>query len=146
MTEEEEWAERAVGRMLGLALTVASWSSSPEGRQHGCVLAAEGRYVIATGYNGPPSGEGYCDCAGKLKDYCLENCRAVHAEVNAVCNAARIGARTLGSIAYVTKKPCEPCRGALINAGVAAIFWLTPERGGEAYDFESREEEADRGR
>jgi len=125
-----------VERMTDLALVVSSWSSCPAGRQHGCVLAVDGRYVVATGYNGPPRGEDPCDCRGKPKDWCLKNCRAVHAEVNAVCNAAYVGARIRDCWAFVTKKPCGGCRGALKNAGLRGVVYLLPVEAGAPLEFD----------
>jgi len=86
----------------------------------------DGRYVISTGYNGPPAGTPHCDCDGKPKEYCLANCRAIHAEINAIANAAAIGIATgpnwRGVVAYVTKEPCRFCWGALTNAGIRYIW------------------------
>ncbi len=109
-------------RMADLAIFISKWSHCPEGRQHGCVLAVDGRFVISTGYNGPPRGSDYCDCEGKEKDYCLTTCRAIHAEINAIANTAALGISTKGVAAYVTKTPCKFCWGALCNAGVSQVW------------------------
>ncbi len=109
-------------RMVDIAVTVSTWSHCPQGRQHGCVLAVDGRFIISTGYNGPPRGSPYCDCDGKPKEYCLSSCRAIHAEINAIANAAMLGISTNGVAAYVTKVPCKFCWGALSNAGVEQVW------------------------
>jgi len=112
-----------VDRMQRFAAEVASWSNCPIGRKHACILTLEGKYIISTGYNGTATKEPECVCEGKRKGWCMENCVAVHAEVNALANAARIGVSVLDSIAYVTKAPCLPCRAALKNSGVHVIIW-----------------------
>ncbi len=118
-------------RMVDICQRIARFSKSPPGRRHGCVIARDGRYIIATGYNGPPRGEGHCDCGGRPKLYCEINCKAVHAEVNAIANAAREGISVNGCVAYVTKKPCLPCRGLLKNAGIESVHWDEPASGSD---------------
>jgi dCMP deaminase len=77
--------------------------------------------VISTGYNGSPRGYQHCDDDHDLRDgHCT---RAVHAEANAVAQAARAGHRTEGAIAYVTHAPCWRCASLLRNAGVVAVVF-----------------------
>ena len=118
-------------RMIRIAEGVALWSNCTAGRQHGCVLAAQGRFIVATGYNGPSStrqvelskhSDNLCPCYGKERAWCAANCPAVHAETNAVLNAARVGARLPDCVAYVTKLPCDRCMAMLENS-VLAICW-----------------------
>lgn len=123
MLEQESNFGKWVWRMLNFALVVSFWSSSPAGRRHGCVLCVDGKYIVATGYNGTAAGESPCQCAGKPKEFCAENCEAVHAEINALVNAAKVGAPLERCVAYITKAPCKPCRAALKNAGVKVIAW-----------------------
>jgi deoxycytidylate deaminase len=124
--------------MLALVRTVADWSRCPVNRRHGCVLAVDGRYIVATGYNGTARGESHCNCEDKDKSWCESNCNAAHAEINAICNAARVGAPVERCVAYLTKAPCRPCRAALKNAGVAMVVWLqgNVETGAIDEDFE----------
>ena len=111
-------------RFLRLAQEVASWSSCPKGRQHGCVLAVDGKYICSTGYNGLSSNE-YCIHKSKCKVICPKSiCPAIHAEVNAIINAARLGVKLSDCVAYCTKKPCENCKRVLTNAGITNIHWL----------------------
>jgi deoxycytidylate deaminase len=135
-TKATDVFNRHACRMLNVALEVSSWSSSPAGRQHGCVLAVDGKYVVATGYNGPPRGEGKCECEGKTKVWCAKNCKAIHAEVNAICNAAYVGARVRDCWAFATKKPCDGCRGALKNTGIHGVVWLVPIEPGKELEFD----------
>ena len=96
-------------------------------RQVGAVLV-KGERIIATGYNGAPQGLPHCLEAGCLRDekgipsgHRYELCRGVHAEQNALINAARYGVSTLDSILYCTTQPCMLCARMLINAGVIKI-------------------------
>jgi dCMP deaminase len=112
-----------IERMLMVAGVVAGWSTCPPGRQHGCVLAVDGKYIVSTGYNGTSSGMPHCPCEGKPKPFCEANCEAVHAEVNAVINAARVGAQLERCVAYVTKEPCVGCWHVLHNAGIWEVHY-----------------------
>src|SRR3990167_888130 len=114
--------------MLHVAFIVSGWSPEPEGQRHGCVLAMDGKYIVATGFNGP---DRFWDKAAKLdgspkKDCGGSCCKApiVHAEVNALLNLKMVGAKPCRCVAYVSKKPGDPYMQALKNAGVSAIFWL----------------------
>lgn len=96
-------------------------------RQVGCILVREKR-VIATGYNGAPSGAAHCDETGCLRQQLgipsgerLDMCRASHAEANAVSQCARHGVPTDGATAYVTVTPCVTCAKLLVQAGVTTV-------------------------
>ncbi|NLU49075.1 MAG: cytidine deaminase [Syntrophomonadaceae bacterium] len=111
---------------LELAEMVAKRSTCVR-RHVGAVLVKEER-IIATGYNGAPQGLTHCLDAGCLREekgipsgYRYELCRGVHAEQNAVINAARYGVSTLDSVLYCTNQPCVLCARMLINAGVKKI-------------------------
>lgn len=99
----------------------------------GAVLAVGGQ-VISAGYNGAPAGLRHCDhnanWSGGDPDLDtsltgVQHCNnAVHAEVNAVLNAAKRGQRTRGAALYCTHYPCVRCAGLLINAGVYEVVFL----------------------
>lgn len=91
----------------------------------GCVLVLEKR-ILTTGFNGSPSGQAHCDEIGHLMvdGHCV---RTIHAETNAIIQAALHGISTRGAICYVTHLPCIHCTKALINAGITRIVY------GEAY-------------
>ncbi len=100
-------------------------------RQVGAVLVS-GRRILATGYNGPPRGLGHCGERGGCYREQLgvpsgerqELCRAVHAEQNAVIQAAVHGVAIQGEVAlYSTIQPCVTCAKILINAGVRRIIY-----------------------
>jgi dCMP deaminase len=108
---------------MQLARHAASRSKDPD-RQVGCVLVF-GRQVIATGYNGFPIGvkEDFMRWEkDKKSDY------VIHAEENALLQAARQGIITAGSTAYVTRAPCHECMKKIINAGIEIVVSPAPEK------------------
>ena len=99
-------------------------------RQVGAVLVKNKR-ILATGYNGAPSGLQHCLEAGCLREELgipsgqrLEICRGIHAEQNAIIQAALHGVSTEGSTLYCTDQPCSQCTKMLINAGVKEIIYV----------------------
>jgi dCMP deaminase len=104
-------------------------------RQVGAVLVKDG-HVISTGYNGSPRGLKHCEEVGCLRQQMNipsgerhELCRAVHAEQNAVVQAAYHGTSTNGTTLYTTGWPCTQCAKILINAGIKEIVY-----GDDAYN------------
>ncbi len=98
-------------------------------RKHvGCVLVRDKR-MIAAGYNGSIAGLDHCDDVGHdmHETHCV---RTVHAEANAIADAARRGAALEGVTAYVTALPCWSCFKLLAQAGVLTVVY------GEAYRAE----------
>lgn len=99
-------------------------------RRIGCVLVDADHRVIATGYNGAPSGEPGClsgACPrGQLsydeipKDSNYDNCISIHAEANALLYAR---ASVKGATAYITDKPCPSCAKLLRGAGIERIVY-----------------------
>ena len=51
------------------------------------------------------------------------DCRAIHSEVDAVCNAAKNGISTEGAVIYVTRYPCEACARVIVSAGIKAVMY-----------------------
>ena len=91
----------------------------------GCVLVREKR-ILTSGFNGSPAGQAHCDESGHLMvdKHCV---RTIHAETNAIIQAALHGVSTRDSTCYVIHLPCINCTKALINAGIVRIVY------GEAY-------------
>ena len=97
-------------------------------RRHvGAVLVTD-KKILATGYNGAPSGLAHCLDIGCLRDKLRtpsgqrhELCRGLHAEQNALIQASLHGISVRGSILYVTNHPCIICAKMLINAGIKEI-------------------------
>lgn len=99
-------------------------------RQVGAVLVKE-KNILATGYNGTPSGITHCAEVGCLRQKLgvpsgerHELCRGLHAEQNAIIQAAKHGVNIAGSTLYCTNSPCSICSKMLINAGIARIVYL----------------------
>jgi dCMP deaminase len=115
-------------RFLRIAQEVLTWSKDP-GTKVGCVLVKDKR-IIATGYNGFPAN--LSDALPLYNDRDYKLAITIHAEKNALFNAAKNGANTEGCSAYVTFPPCSQCAAALIQAGVKFLFCpdpkLAPER------------------
>ena len=105
---------------LQIAFTVAQRSTCD--RAHvGCVLVRQ-RRILTTGYNGAPAGLPHCDDVGHLlvDGHCV---RTLHAEQNALIQAALHGVGTEGATAYVTHQPCLTCAKMLINASVRRVVY-----------------------
>jgi len=98
-------------------------------RRHvGAVLVKEKR-ILATGYNGAPSGITHCEKVGCIREKMKipsgerhELCRGLHAEQNAIIQAAYHGVSIKGSILYITCHPCSVCAKMIINAGIGEII------------------------
>lgn len=111
---------------LELATLVASRSTCLR-RQVGAVLVRNER-IISTGYNGAPRGLGHCLELGCLREemqipsgHRYELCRGVHAEQNAIINAAFYGVSTQDTVLYCTNQPCLICARMIINAGIVKV-------------------------
>lgn len=98
-------------------------------RSCGAVIVKDKR-ILATGYNGAPKGLAHCEEVGCLREQLgipsgekHELCRAIHAEQNAVVQAAKYGSSIDGSIVYCTHQPCVLCAKILINAGCTEIVF-----------------------
>lgn len=98
-------------------------------RKVGAILVRDKR-VLTTGYNGVPSKISHCADVGCLRDKLKvpsgerhELCRGLHAEQNAIIQAATHGVSILGCTLYCTNMPCSICSKMLINAGVVKICY-----------------------
>ncbi|MEE8319331.1 MAG: cytidine/deoxycytidylate deaminase family protein [bacterium] len=96
-------------------------------RQVGAAFV-KNRNILATGYNGAPSGIPHCSEVGCLRDDLgipsgerHEICRGLHAEQNGIIQAAKHGINLSGSTVYTTDSPCIICAKMLINVGVERI-------------------------
>ena len=104
-------------RFLNVAKEVSDWSKDP-GTCVGSVLVKD-RRILATGYNGFPAG--IDDSLERYSNRELKLAYTVHAEVNALLNAAKNGAETKGSTLYVTFPPCVNCSTCIAQAGVTRV-------------------------
>ena len=105
-------------RFVRIALEVSSWSKDP-GTKVGAVLVSD-RRILATGYNGFPTN--ISDSLERYNDREVKLSLTVHAEVNAILNAAKNGASTDSSTLYVTFPPCVSCATAVIQAGITRVI------------------------
>ena len=116
-----------------LTATISTCLAFPVGS-----VIVKDRQVIATGYNGSPSGSVHCTTQG----YCypeLSACnasktlpsRSVHAEANSIAQAAKHGISTNGGIIYVTLEPCLSCLKLIISAGIREVFYETTFNSGD---------------
>ncbi len=101
-------------------------------RKVGAILVKDKR-ILATGYNGAPSGLRHCSETGCLRDKLrlkpgerIELCRGLHAEQNALVQAAAFGINVSDSTIYSTCEPCITCAKMLINAKVKRICVKQP--------------------
>lgn len=98
-------------------------------RRVGAVIVKDKR-VLSTGYNGSPKGTRHCEEAGCIREQMNipsgtrhELCRGVHAEQNAIIQAAYFGVSVKDSIIYTTTYPCSMCAKILINAGIKEVVY-----------------------
>lgn len=118
-------------RFMNLAKTVADWSSCYKVDRHVGAVIVKDKRILTTGYNGASSG--IESCADKKT--CLrvdlniasgtrhELCYAVHAEQNAIIQAAKLGVSVDGATLYCTHKPCTICAKMIINSGIKRIVY-----------------------
>ena len=111
-----------VGLYLSIAQTVSKAGTCPK-MEVGAVLVKNGR-IISLGYNGAPRGVAHCDLVGCDEEN--KHCRrAVHAELNAILNAAFVGSSTDGAEMFSTHNPCQTCTKAIINAGISKVTYIS---------------------
>jgi dCMP deaminase len=139
MREAKLWAERSkcLSRPIGAVLV-------------------QGKNVIATGFNGPASGLPHCDYRDDQGNYTdhsvvdkcprqrmgfksgegMEHCVAIHAEINPIMQAARMGLSTKGATLYAyCGVPCLNCTKEIIQAGIKRVVCLKKEQSGAQYNF-----------
>ncbi len=118
-------------RFMELTRLVGSWSSCFQpGRHVGAIIVRDKR-VMTTGYNGAPSGIRNCVERGECLRRKLnipsgtkqEICYAVHAEQNAIIQAAKYGINVNGATLYCTHQPCVICAKMIINAGISRVVY-----------------------
>lgn len=113
---------------LAIVQEVATRATCDRGKS-GCVIVRD-RRILATGYVGAPSGLPHCDEAGHmLRDviapdgsvskHCI---RTIHAEQNAICQAAKFGISLEGATLYCTMEPCFTCAKVIVNCGIKKVI------------------------
>ncbi|MCR4429776.1 MAG: cytidine/deoxycytidylate deaminase family protein [Tepidanaerobacteraceae bacterium] len=116
------------GYFMEIAHVVAKRSTCIR-RQVGAVIVKDKR-IMTTGYNGAPTGIAHCEDVGCIRDELNipsgqrhELCRGLHAEQNAIIQAAIWGVSIKGATLYCTAQPCALCAKMLINAGISKIVY-----------------------
>ncbi|QQR84077.1 dCMP deaminase family protein [Candidatus Peregrinibacteria bacterium] len=115
---------------MEIATVVAKRGTCPKA-QVGAVLV-KNKSIISTGYNGSPRGVAHCYQEGcnEVAGHCQ---RAVHAEMNAMLQAAMHGNSTIDATLYCTHFPCNHCLKGIINAGISKIVYEKPYKNGENF-------------
>ena len=112
---------------MEVARTIAKRATCDRGRS-GCVIARD-RQLLVTGYVGSPVGLPHCDEVGHLMkkvihddDSISQHCmRTVHAEQNAICQAAKLGVALNDATVYCKMTPCRTCAMLIINSGISRV-------------------------
>jgi len=112
---------------MEVANAIAKRATCDRGRS-GCVIAKDNQ-ILATGYVGAPAGLPHCDDVGHQMRKMLhedgtitEHCvRTVHAEQNAICQAAKRGVAIDGATLYCRMTPCRTCAMLIINCGIVRV-------------------------
>ena len=120
---------------MSIARTVAARSTCDR-KFVGAVIVRD-RIILATGYNGSIRGLPHCDDEGHLMEdgHCV---RTVHAEANAIVQAARAGVRIDAASIYVTASPCWGCFRLIANAGITRVAFGEFYRDARVFDVSAR--------
>ena len=118
-------------RFMKMARLISEWSSCyRQGRAIGAVIVKDKR-IMTTGYNGAPAGlktcreRGECmrDRLGIASGTRAEMCYAIHAEQNAILQAAKLGISIDGGTMYCTHQPCSVCAKMIVNVGIRRVVY-----------------------
>lgn len=125
-------------RFMEMTDTIAGWASCyQQNRKMGAVIVRDKR-ILTTGYNGAPQGVKPCVERGECLRRKLsipsgtrhELCYAIHAEQNAIIQAAKLGVSIDGATLYCTHQPCVICAKMIVNSGISRVVY------GEGYPDE----------
>ncbi|MGB9370567.1 MAG: dCMP deaminase family protein [Halobacteriota archaeon] len=124
---------------MALAKTVSLRATCTR-RQYGAIIVSTGDHILSTGYNGAARNEPHCLNIGCERERLnipkgerYELCVSVHAEANAIIQAARGGAAINGATLYVNGTPCKMCWRLIKNAGIDTVVFV--EDNPESSDF-----------
>jgi len=127
---------------MEVAHAISKRATCDRGRS-GCVIARDKRLIV-TGYVGSPMGFPHCDEVGhhlkkvthedgSVTEHCM---RTVHAEQNAICQAAKLGVSIQGATIYTRMTPCRTCAMLIINCGITRVVCERKyQRGGESEEM-----------
>lgn len=118
-------------RFMQMAWVISSWASCyQQDRKIGAVIVKDKR-ILTTGYNGAPAGIKTCVERGECLRKKLgipsgtkhEICYAIHAEQNAIIQAAKLGVSIQGATLYCTHQPCVICAKMIVNSGIVRVVY-----------------------
>lgn len=113
--------------MLAIAGKIAEASTCLRGK-NGCVITTREGRILSAGYNGSPAGTKHCEelgCIVEKDNNGIDHCiRSVHAELNAIINAAKNGVSLKDAQLYTTTCPCRSCAMAIVNAGISIVRYM----------------------
>lgn len=123
MNQRPTWDEY----FLGLMHEVSKRATCDRGRS-GCIVVSD-RRIVATGYVGSPPGQAHCDEVGHLmkkvvdedgtiREHCM---RTIHAEQNAIAQAAKHGTPLAGATLYCRMEPCRTCAMLIVSVGIVRV-------------------------
>jgi dCMP deaminase len=127
-SERVDWDEY----FMNIARQVATRSTCD--RKHVGAVIVRNKMILATGYNGSIRGLAHCDDVGHLMEggHCV---RTVHAEANAIVQAASRGSSVEGASIFVTASPCFGCFKLIANAGILRIAFGEFYRDEKIHEF-----------
>lgn len=119
--------------LMTITQLIAARSTCPRARC-GAILTTSDGHILATGYNGAPAGQPHCTDAGcvEAQGSCI---RAVHAEANAITQAAKLGIPLAGATMYCTHRACHACAKLIIQAGISSVVYLHDYHTDMSFDF-----------
>lgn len=131
MSERVDWHRY----FMNIAYQVAQRATCP--RKHVGAVIVRDRRILSTGYNGSLRGLPHCDEGGCLMEdgHCIAT---VHAEANAILQAAMNGVRIEGGEIYTTASPCWHCFKLIANAGLVGIYFAEFYREERIHDYARR--------
>lgn len=121
-------------RFMDLTCEISKWSSCYKPDRNVGAVIVKNKRILTTGYNGAPAGIKSCADKGE----CLRNnlgiasgsrhelCYAIHAEQNAIIQAAKTGVPIEGATLYCTHQPCAICAKMIVNSGIKRVVYLHP--------------------
>lgn len=118
---------------LKIATVVSERCGCASGRKVGSILVKDNR-ILSSGYNSPPSRYPELEtCVRRERNVPsgeqLHLCPCNHSEINAICNAAKHGVSLEGATCYTTTGPCATCMGAMVNAGIVKVVYMSDYSG-----------------
>ncbi|MBU4486429.1 MAG: cytidine/deoxycytidylate deaminase family protein [Candidatus Delongbacteria bacterium] len=128
MSEQEKYIRPSWDEYFMEVMNAVSKRATCDRGRSGCVIARKGQ-ILTTGYVGSPIGLPHCDEVGhqmkkmlhedgSISEHCV---RTVHAEQNAICQAAKLGISIEGATLYCRMTPCRTCAMIIINSGITRV-------------------------